>query len=127
MPAGPRKDGYLQAMPLAQMDMQAGNNEFMVMMLLIDQPGGQLARVVVVDEHDYRYLLALGSLPFFADEPIANEIANRLAARGVTFRCIALVKCLQQCTFKRDADSSEIGHGSKFRIKTTGSVSSQSC
>lgn len=37
LPTGAAQDRYLQTMPLPQVDVQAGNNQVVVVMLLVDQ------------------------------------------------------------------------------------------
>ena len=74
---------HLQAVPLPQVDVQAGNEQVVVVVLLVDQAGGQFAGVVVVDERDHGDLLALDVLRLLVDQPVAAEVADRLAARGV--------------------------------------------
>ena len=70
------QDGHLQAVPLAEMDVQAGNDEIVMVVLLVDQPGGELPGVVVVDEGDDGHPLARGRLLFLADR------AGRGSGRG---------------------------------------------
>ena len=55
----PAEHGHFQAVPLAEVDVQAGDDELVVVVLLVDEAGGQLAGVVVVDERDHGDLLAL--------------------------------------------------------------------
>ena len=63
--------GDFQTMTLAQMHMQAGNHQFMVMMLLVDQPGSQFAGMMVINQSDHGHLLPLNPFGLFLDERIS--------------------------------------------------------
>src|SRR5262245_11570266 len=83
----------------------------MVVMLLVDEAGGQLARVVIVHQADDGDLLAGRLLALLADEPIADKIANRFAACRVALLVDVLVEGIEQRGFEGDADTRQIGHG----------------
>lgn len=102
---------HFQAVAFPQMHMQARNDQIVVVMLLIDQLCRQLAGVMIVDhgnDGDLLFLLIAGLL---TNDQIANEIANRLAARCVALGRDELVEGLEQVFFKRDADSRKFCHG----------------
>src|SRR5262249_59132238 len=81
--ARPAEDRHLQAMPLTQVDVQTGDDQFVVVMRLVDQPGSQLASVVVVNNGHYRHLRRRLRFALLADEPVADQVADRLASVGV--------------------------------------------
>ncbi len=102
---------HFQAMPFPKMDVQARHDQVVMVMLLVDKLCRQFAGVMIVDhgyDGDLLFPLIAGLL---ANEQIANEIANRLAARRVALGRDDLVEGLEQVFFKRDADSREVCHG----------------
>src|SRR6516225_489575 len=104
------QDRYFQAMTFPEMDVQRGDDQIMMVMLLIDQAGCQLPGVVIINESDYGHLFALGPLCLLADEPIADEVADRFAARRIALGGIPLVEGFQQGIFQRDRNSSQLVH-----------------
>ncbi len=53
------QDRHLQTMPLAEMNVQTGHNQMVMVMLLVDETGGQLAGMVIVHERDHGHLLGV--------------------------------------------------------------------
>ncbi len=72
----------------------------MMVVLLIDQTGRQLAGMVIVNERDHRHLFALGPFGLFADQPIADQVSDGFAARRIALGGISVVKRVQQRTFE---------------------------
>ena len=108
---GAAQHRHFQAMPFPQMDVQARHDQVVMVMLLVDQLCRQFAGVVIVDhgyDGDLLFPLIAG---FLANEQIANEIANRLAARRVSFGRDEFVKRLEQTLFQGDANSGQVRHG----------------
>ena len=81
-----------------------------MVMLLVEQLGGQLAGMMIVDHADDGDLLAAAVLGLLADEAIADQIANRLAAHLVALGGDVAVEGLQQGVFQGNADSRQFGH-----------------
>src|SRR5260370_18372826 len=79
---------------------------------LVDETGGQFAGVVVVDQGDDGHLLAPRLARLIADQAIADQVANGLAAGGVTLAVDMPVKRLQKGVLQGNADARQIRHGS---------------
>src|SRR5262249_32572676 len=104
------KHGYFQAMPFPKVDVQAGHDQLVVVMLLIDELGGQFASVMVVDQRNHGYLLALGFFGFLLDKAVADQVADGLATGGVSLHRVAPVEGIEQRVFERDADACQFRH-----------------
>jgi len=93
------------------MNVQARHDQVVVVVLLVDEPRGQFARVVVVDERDDGHLLPGGIDRLFADQTVADQVADRLAPRRVALGRAALVKRFEESIFQRNADARKFRHG----------------
>src|SRR6516164_9227974 len=93
------------------MDVQAGYDQVVMMMLLVDEPGGQFAGVMVIDQGDDGNLFATCLAGLVADQAVADQIANRFASRGVALAVDVPVKRLQQGILQGNADACQIRHG----------------
>ena len=81
--SGAAQDRHFQTVPLAEVDVHAGHDDFVMVVLLFDQLSRQLPRVVIVDDGDDGHLLGRGRFPLLADEAIADQVADRFAAVAV--------------------------------------------
>jgi peptide deformylase len=99
-------------MPLSQVNVQAGYNQVVMMVLLVNEPSGQFAGVVVVDKSDNGHLFAPGMFGLLFDEPVADQVADSLAARRVALGRQKAVEGFQERRFQGNADACQIGHGS---------------
>jgi hypothetical protein len=66
-----------------------------VVVLFVDEASGQLSSMVVVHEHDDGHLLTGSLFGLFADEPVADQIANGLAPGGIPFVRDTAIKRLE--------------------------------
>ena len=80
------QDRHFQAVPFAKVDVQARHDKFVMVMLFVDQFRGQLASVVIVDEHEDGNNFAGGSRRLLVDEFVANKVADRLAPVRIALR-----------------------------------------
>lgn len=108
-------------MPFAEMDVQARHDQFVMVVLLVDELGGQFAGVVIVDEHDDSDDFARGLGRLFVDQAIADQVADRLAAIGVAARRDVLVEGIEQRFFQRNAHARQVGHDG-FRFGWGGGI-----
>src|SRR5438132_13533040 len=83
----------------------------MVVMLLVDQLGGQLAGMVIVDHGHDRHLLAGSLLGLLANKPVPNEIPERFTTILVALAGNVLIEGVQQGRFQRYRDARQLGHG----------------
>src|SRR5262249_9524410 len=86
--------------------------------------------MVVVDERDDGHLLALGPLGLLADEPVANQVADRLTARGVALGRDALIEGVEQGALQRNAHAGQVRHdASRFhgRLRRSDRMRASSC
>ena len=78
-----------------------------MVVLFVDQREGKFAGVVIVDQRYYSYLLGAGRgrdalLP---DESVADQVADRLAARGIALIFTTAVERFQESRLQRNADA----------------------
>src|SRR5262245_35140269 len=66
--------------------------------------------MVIVDQRDDGHLLSRRLHRFLLDEPIANQIADRFAARGIALVFVAAIEGLEQGVLQRNADACEVWH-----------------
>ncbi len=105
------EDRDFEAMACAEVDVQTRHDQIVMVMLLLDQPGCQLASVMVVNESKHGDLFSRAGLRrLFVNEAVADEVTDRLAARGIPLARVAAVERVQQGGLERDADASEVSH-----------------
>src|SRR5438067_9940473 len=97
-------------MSFPEMHVQARDDQIVVMVLLVDEAGGQLARMVIVDQRHDRDLLAVRLFGLGADQAVANQVANRFAACRIALFADVLVERLEQGRLEGNADASQFRH-----------------
>ena len=109
-PGGPAEDKDLEAVVGVQVDVEGGDDRFVVGVLEVGQLVGQIARVVVVDECDRPDSLLRAELPLIPDEGFADEITEGLGPVGVPFAYDEPIELPEELFVERDAEPGDLPH-----------------
>jgi len=93
-----------------QMHVQRGKHCGVIVMLQLGEPFGKQAGVVVVDQRHGPENLGIGRLPGLLDEFIADQVAERFRAVGISPLGDQLVELLQKIAADGHANSAQVGH-----------------
>ena len=103
---------HLEAVVVADVDVEDGDDQVVVLVLEIGHLGGEFAGMVVIDEGEGAKNFALGGSGVDArlDEGIAHQITKGLGAVGIAPLPGQLVEALNQFTLGADAKSNQVSH-----------------
>ena len=97
-------DEDLQAVMLVEMDVHGRDDLFVIPVLECGKGFGQLADIMAVHERDGADGFAVGERPFLLDQPLTDEIPDRLGPGRVAHLLDELVKSSQQVIVHRYAE-----------------------
>ena len=105
----PLDDQDLEAMVMVEMDMHAGKNLPLVVMLDVSQLAGQISHMMIIDKGngpDGFFVL----IPFLPDQAVPNQVAKRLRSIGIVTPPDVAVEFVEQPLVKRHTESDELIH-----------------
>ena len=98
-------DQHLQAIMVIEMDMDSGDNDFVMVVLDVRQCGLNMLPVVVVNECNRAGDFLVTKFLAMFDEPVTNHVGNGQRAVLVTLFVGHLVELIQQSGRQGDAEA----------------------
>lgn len=111
---GAAQDQHLEAQVSIEMDVECGEDCRVVLVLYPRESVAEFADVVVVHHRERADHLAGSRLPGRIDEPVADQVANRLRAIGVAGLDDMLVKTPDEVRGNGNTEPDEFGSFSLF-------------
>ena len=98
-------------MIVIKMDVHAGHDVALEVMLNVRKLPGEIADVVVVDERDRSDGITLRiTTPFLTHQLVPNEVAQRFGPRRIFPPPDDVIEVIKQMVIQRDAETNELFH-----------------
>ena len=99
------------------MDVQRGYDQFIVLMLQLQEALAELRVVVIVDKRECAGGIFRVAYPSVFGERVAEQLANGLATGGKLLLATITIKLIQQIVFQRNGEADNFGHGGGYWLE----------
>ncbi len=108
---------HLQAEVVRKVDVQRGYDQFIVLMLQLQEALAELRVVVIVDKRERAGGIFRLAYPSVFGERVAEQLANGLATGGKLLLATITIKLIQQIVFQRNGEADNFGHGGGYWLE----------
>ena len=102
---------HLQAEVMRKVNVQRGYDQFIVLMLQLQEALAELRVMVIVDKRECTGGIFRLAYPSLFRERVAEQLANGLATGGELLLATVTIKLIQQIIFQRNGEPGDFGHG----------------